>query len=267
MRPPVGPPSEPNRHKILVKCLSLKLELEIEPIFASLALYDAKEKKKLSENFYFDMNSESLKKLLTSHIQYQDVSTLSRSCVFNITYPSSDLFLVIKLEKVLQGDVNECAEHYMKDEKNREKLKTNAALYCERLGKYRMPFAWNAVYLYDIFSGATNGQNTNNDSNSENKGSCNSLDSIKKKSDSGFNRKNSVERHKSDKSRLSSEELSDAINNFNAITVTINSFFKQVSHHFFNSLFDHLIGYRNKRFSLKINNLDVFVAVLIQIFI
>jgi hypothetical protein len=43
----VAEPSEPFSHKILVKCLQLKLELEVEPIFASLALYDAKEKKKV----------------------------------------------------------------------------------------------------------------------------------------------------------------------------------------------------------------------------
>lgn len=214
----------------------MKLELEIEPIFASMALYDAKEKKKLSENFYFDMNSESIKRLLSSHIQYQDVSSLSRSCIFNITYPSSDMFLVIKLEKVLQGDVNECAEPYMKDEKNRDKLKTSAALYCERLGKYRMPFAWTAVYLLDVFNGINGnvGPNgTNSDSNTENKGSCNSLDSIKKKySESGsLSRKGSLERQKLDKQNsLSNEELSEAINNFNAVTLTINSFFKQVSY-------------------------------------
>lgn len=40
-------PTEPFAHKILVKCLQLKLELEVEPIFASLALYDAREKKKV----------------------------------------------------------------------------------------------------------------------------------------------------------------------------------------------------------------------------
>ena len=40
-------PSEPFSHKILIKFLQLKLDLEVEPIFASLALYDAKEKKKV----------------------------------------------------------------------------------------------------------------------------------------------------------------------------------------------------------------------------
>ncbi|CAG2067653.1 unnamed protein product, partial [Timema podura] len=118
-----------------------------------MALYDAKEKKKVSENFYFDMNSESLKRMLTSHIPYSDVSTLSRSCIFNITYPTTDMFLVIKLEKILQGDINECAEPYMKDDKNRDKVRANVAAASERLGKYRMPFAWTAIYIMNIING------------------------------------------------------------------------------------------------------------------
>lgn len=41
----VAPEStEPFAHKILVKCLQLKLELKVEPIFASLALCQRKEK-------------------------------------------------------------------------------------------------------------------------------------------------------------------------------------------------------------------------------
>lgn len=49
-------PTEPFAHKILVKCLQLKLELEVEPIFAILALYDAREKKKVYMIVYFFIN-------------------------------------------------------------------------------------------------------------------------------------------------------------------------------------------------------------------
>lgn len=97
--------------------ICFRLELEVEPIFASVALYDAKERKKVSENFYFDMNSETIKKMLSAHVPFSDISTQSRSCIFNITYPTADLFMVIKLEKVLQGDITECAEPYMKEDK------------------------------------------------------------------------------------------------------------------------------------------------------
>lgn len=82
-----------------------------------MALYDAKERKKVSETFYFDLNPEFLKRMLGDHIPYSDTSTLARNCVFDISYPSSDLFIVIRLEKVLQGDINDCIEPYLKDDK------------------------------------------------------------------------------------------------------------------------------------------------------
>lgn len=77
--------------------LSHRLDLELEPLFASMALYDAKEKKKISENFYFDMTPEPIKKMLANHIPRQDISTLSRSCIFSVTYPSPDIFIVIRV--------------------------------------------------------------------------------------------------------------------------------------------------------------------------
>ncbi len=84
-----------------------------------MALYDCKEKRKVSENFYFDLNSDDIRAMLSSHTSQVDASTQSKACIFNITYPSPDLFLVIKLEKVLQGDINDCIEPYIKDEKVR----------------------------------------------------------------------------------------------------------------------------------------------------
>lgn len=134
-RLPAELPMEPMGHRILVKCLQLKLELEVEPIFASIALYDAKERKKLSENFYFDMNSENLKRMLTSHVPYSDVSTQSRSAIFEISNPSSDLFLVIRLEKVLQGDIKDSVEPYLKDDKDKVRKKTKFSI--KRLVKSR----------------------------------------------------------------------------------------------------------------------------------
>jgi len=34
-----------------------------------------------------------------------------------------------------------------------EKIKANALQSCERLGKYRMPFCWTAVYLMNVING------------------------------------------------------------------------------------------------------------------
>ncbi|XP_058146190.1 LOW QUALITY PROTEIN: dedicator of cytokinesis protein 6 [Dasypus novemcinctus] len=157
------PPREHFGQRILVKCLSLKFEIDIEPIFGILALYDVREKKKISENFYFDLNSDSTKGLLRAHGTHPAISTLARSAIFSVTYPSPDIFLVIKLEKVLQqGDIGECCEPYMvmkeadatKNKEKLEKLRLAAEQFCTRLGRYRMPFAWTAVHLANIVSSA-----------------------------------------------------------------------------------------------------------------
>ena len=78
---------------------------------------------KISENFYVDLNPEGIKRMLGGHVPYSDASTLARTCVLSISKPSPDLFLVIRLEKVLQGDISECVEPYLRDDKNKEKVK------------------------------------------------------------------------------------------------------------------------------------------------
>ncbi|EDW10995.1 dedicator of cytokinesis protein 6 isoform X2 [Drosophila mojavensis] len=244
-------PVEHIGHRILVKCLQLRLELEVEPIFASMAIYDAKERQKVSENFYFDMNSDSLKLMLSTHVRCADVSTQSRSAIFEISYPSNDLFLVIRLEKVLQGDINNSVEPYLKEdkEKYREKVKSNAMDYCERLGKYRMPFAWTAIYLTNVFNGDNfeNKDSCAGDRDSSNSGgnavlgsaaSSNSLD--RKSSTSSFDqlrrkandmsgtltRRGSLERKEKRRS-WSPDDFANVVENFRPITLTVPNFFKQ----------------------------------------
>nr|XP_026255378.1 dedicator of cytokinesis protein 6 isoform X1 [Urocitellus parryii] len=215
-----SPPEPPREHfgqRILVKCLSLKFEIEIEPIFGILALYDVREKKKISENFYFDLNSDSMKGLLRAHGTHPAISTLARSAIFSVTYPSPDIFLVIKLEKVLQqGDISECCEPYMvmkevdtaKNKEKLEKLRLAAEQFCTRLGRYRMPFAWTAVHLANIVSSA--GQ-PDRDSDSE-----------------GERRPAWTDRRRrGPQDRASSGDDTCSFSGFRPATLTVTNFFKQ----------------------------------------
>uniref|UniRef100_A0A674NJ54 Dedicator of cytokinesis 8 n=1 Tax=Takifugu rubripes TaxID=31033 RepID=A0A674NJ54_TAKRU len=144
--------------------LLYRFEIEIEPVFVSMALYDLKEKKKISENFYCDLNTEQLKNFLRPHTPHVDQSSLARSAIFSVTYPSPDIYLVIKIEKVLQqGEIGECADPYItlrecdssKNKDKLEKLRGQAETFCQRLGRYRMPFAWATVNIMEVISTAT----------------------------------------------------------------------------------------------------------------
>uniref|UniRef100_A0A3B1JP99 Dedicator of cytokinesis 6 n=1 Tax=Astyanax mexicanus TaxID=7994 RepID=A0A3B1JP99_ASTMX len=210
-------PREHTGQRIMVKCLSLKFEIEIEPIFGTLALYDVKEKKKISENFHFDLNSDQTKGLLRPHTPHTAISTLARSAIFSITYPSPDIFLVIKLEKVLQqGDIGECCEPYMvmkesdstKHKEKLEKLKAQAEQYCSRLGRFRMPFAWTAIHLLNIVSSVGGLERSDSDSDTERKGTWN-------------------ERKKKGFERMSVGEDMCNFTNFRPATLTVTNFFKQ----------------------------------------
>ncbi|XP_076269946.1 dedicator of cytokinesis isoform X1 [Rhynchophorus ferrugineus] len=236
-RLPANAPYEHIGHRVLVKCQQLTLDLEVEPLFVSMALYDSKERKKVSETFYFDLNPEGLKRMLGSHIPYADASTLSRSCIFNITNPSPDLFIVVKLEKVLQGDINDCLEPYLKEEKNKDKLKSVAVSFCERLGKYRQAFAWTALNLFNVIN---DGNSVDRDLDKESTGSGSNTNSLdRKSSNSGLDqlrrkaadmgtltRRGSLERK--DKCRSwSPDHLATNLDTFKPITLKMTSFFRQ----------------------------------------
>ncbi|XP_060701989.1 dedicator of cytokinesis protein 7-like isoform X1 [Hemiscyllium ocellatum] len=151
-------PCEQFEQRLQINFLEFKFEIEIEPMFLILALYDLKERRKISENFYLDMNLEEFRDI--SQSQAQSLCYF-RKAIFSITQPSSEIYLVIKVEKVLQqGSITDCAEPYMTIKENETaktkekvgKLRFQANSFCQRLSLYRMPFAWAAVDLVSLTS-------------------------------------------------------------------------------------------------------------------
>ncbi|XP_037536915.1 dedicator of cytokinesis protein 8 [Nematolebias whitei] len=223
IRPIPDCPKEHTGERILVRCQAIKFEIDIEPIFATIALYDLKEKKKISENFYCDLNSEQFKTFLKPHTPHMDSSTLARSGIFSITYPSPDIYLVIKIEKVLQqGEISECADPYLtmresdssKNKDKLEKLRSQAETFCQKLGRYRMPFAWATVNIMEVISTATLDRDVT-DSDSTKGGKSSSMD-----------RKLQLPRRNSERFNAVDDQFCN-VSAFKPATITITTIFKQ----------------------------------------
>ncbi|KAL8203232.1 UNVERIFIED_CONTAM: Dedicator of cytokinesis protein 8, partial [Gekko kuhli] len=223
IRPVPECPKEHLGNRILVKVQALKFEIEIEPLFVSLALYDIKERKKISENFHCDLNSEQFKGFLRMHTPCIDSSSQSRSAVFSITYPSPDIYLVLKIEKVLQqGEIGDCAEPYMvlkeseggKSKDKVEKLKVQAESFCQRLGKYRMPFAWIPINLANFFNISTLERDVAE------------LEVLNGRGSTGDRRTMTMQARRLSERSIGSEDV-PAPPTFKTTTLTMNTFFKQ----------------------------------------
>ena len=193
--------------RIILKCDTLKFRLQappengdpndppcqLEPYLTSLALYDAKAGRKLTENFYFDLNKDHVKDLLHNetdvphctspktkdkhHANGNGTMKNGRACctyemdihadihkewlakakkaIFSVTTPHPDIFVVVRIDKILQGGINQSTEPYLKatkDVKMVSKFQKTIRQYSLKCGHYRMPFAWAARPLFRLYS-------------------------------------------------------------------------------------------------------------------
>nr|XP_060625524.1 dedicator of cytokinesis protein 9 isoform X12 [Anolis sagrei ordinatus] len=186
IEPEIKPFEEKFGKKILVKCNDLSFNLQscvaeneegpttnVEPFFITLSLFDIKYNRKISSDLHVDLNHNTVRHMLDNVSQQlangssdglyriQDVIPeimlqYPKQGIFSVTCPHPDIFLVARIEKVLQGSVTHCAEPYMKSSdssKVAQKVLKNAKQACQRLGQYRMPFAWAARTLFKDASG------------------------------------------------------------------------------------------------------------------
>lgn len=208
-RVPAEPHVEPFKEifgqRIFIKCEELKFRLQasfddndklcqLEPYLTSLALYDAKAGRKLTENFYFDLNEDHVREMLHysannnnsqssspccspkingngngvkngtsnghnnhyNNLEYPEEWVMHpRQAIFSVTAPHPDIFIVIRIEKILQGGINQSAEAYLKatkDPKIGAKTLKSIKQYAHKVGHYRMPFAWTARPLFRLYS-------------------------------------------------------------------------------------------------------------------
>ncbi|XP_063281579.1 dedicator of cytokinesis protein 9 isoform X3 [Pelobates fuscus] len=186
IEPEIKPFEEKFGKRILVKCNDLAFNLQscvaeneegpttnVEPFFVTLSLFDIKTNKKISADFHVDLNHASVRQMIPAptyqHLNgggdigrrimgsiQESMLQYPKQGIFSVTCPHPDIFLVARIEKVLQGSITHCAEPYMKSSdsaKAAQKVLKNAKQACGRLGQYRMPFAWAARTLFKDSSG------------------------------------------------------------------------------------------------------------------
>ncbi|XP_051562167.1 dedicator of cytokinesis protein 9-like isoform X2 [Myxocyprinus asiaticus] len=173
--------------RVVVNCNDLSFNLQscvaeneegpttnVEPFFLVLSLFDVQNSRKISADFHVDLNHPLVRSLIappsmqinggvdTPHGETllselpEGMLQYPRKGVFSVTCPHPDIFLVARIEKVLQGGITHCAEPYMKSSdssKVAQKVLKNAKMACSRLGQYRMPFAWAARPMFKDASG------------------------------------------------------------------------------------------------------------------
>ncbi|KRF81799.1 dedicator of cytokinesis protein 9 isoform X9 [Drosophila virilis] len=196
--------------RVLLTCQSLRFRLQcqpvdladgaggeqlcqVEPYITSLALYDAKAGRKLSESFYFNINEPAAAQMLPNtpvpasvagcgiprraesdernaaqapHSLFDGVSSellrcprqqfqQLRQCMLSVSAPHADIYLVLRIEKVLQSSIAQAAEPYLKaarDAKLGQKVHKAAKSCAQHIGHYRQPFAWAARPLFKAYS-------------------------------------------------------------------------------------------------------------------
>jgi hypothetical protein len=126
----------------------------VEPFFCTMALYDLNKKTRISENFYYDINTDDNSRMLAV-CPDKLIFRRQTSAIFSVAQPSADIWLVLRVEKVLQGDeYDRLVEPYSKYEtmkdKDREKLTAAAASACARgRARFHAPFCWGMIPVFN----------------------------------------------------------------------------------------------------------------------
>ncbi|VDO08956.1 unnamed protein product [Haemonchus placei] len=90
-------PEERVGQKLIVKVMRLSVDPFFEPLFGSIAIYDAKARRKVTENFYFDVNPEEIRRMVDKSHSFAEATERCSQAAFSLSCPLSDLFIVIKV--------------------------------------------------------------------------------------------------------------------------------------------------------------------------
>ncbi|CAF0781521.1 unnamed protein product [Didymodactylos carnosus] len=156
--------NESTKLRIHLQCEEFKSGLSLpsyanpEPFYLIFSLYDVKQHRKISENFYWNINerhsseTEDIPYFFTKNNIQNQLLNLNET-LFSIKQPSDSIFLIVRVEKLLQGAISDQVEPYLISESNSEKqaqkIYQQTQKYKQKFGeKFLMPFAWGFKSLF-----------------------------------------------------------------------------------------------------------------------
>eukprot|EP01087_Luapelamoeba_hula_P015415 TRINITY_DN4603_c0_g1_i1.p1 TRINITY_DN4603_c0_g1~~TRINITY_DN4603_c0_g1_i1.p1 ORF type:complete len:2339 (+),score=482.98 TRINITY_DN4603_c0_g1_i1:7388-14404(+) len=114
---PFEPFIPPLATRLLITCHPLKFDNTLffhgyEPLFFSLTLYDLRERTRLSETFYFNHHQESGIDFFGDEA---DLETQCKKAIMSLHKPTSDVYLVLRIERLLlTNDIDKDMDFYLR---------------------------------------------------------------------------------------------------------------------------------------------------------
>uniref|UniRef100_A0A672SMX5 Dedicator of cytokinesis protein 11-like n=1 Tax=Sinocyclocheilus grahami TaxID=75366 RepID=A0A672SMX5_SINGR len=166
IEPDVKPFEERFGRRIMVSCHDLSFSLQgcvsekndailtnVEPFFISLALFDLSKGCKISADFHVDLNPPCVREMLQEASPGTPTEPEGgygyETCVlcvfqgsFSVTNPHTDIFLLARVEKVLQNGITHCAEPYIKTADISKVCRHNKCGHCFQRW---MPAVWERI--------------------------------------------------------------------------------------------------------------------------
>lgn len=128
-------------------------------MFCDAALYDTQTKSRISENFYFNINSQDVLENYNLTSVFDPIDKMAKKAIFTINNASSKtIYIVFRIRKILEGDIIKVSERYAQEKVNAQDKKSVARKakdvelikdICKRLSTYKQPLAYAALLLQD----------------------------------------------------------------------------------------------------------------------
>ena len=146
-------------------CQELSFALgEVEPYFCSMTIFDISTNERISETFSFDFQTDvssvllgvqSVLSIYRNFLTPQDklnAITKSKNAIFQLKETNPNFNLIFTVEKVLQGEIDDVIENYVKanqiKKEKKNKIVDEARIFCNMLGNYKQLLCWGVLPLF-----------------------------------------------------------------------------------------------------------------------